>query len=145
MRNVYFAGSILGGTFEGKREVYDYIVKCLNDNNLNIISQHGAVNPNAEMEKLSNKAIYKIDVDWLNQSDLLVAEVTAPSIGVGYEIGFAIHQLGIPVLCLHKEGVKPSVMVDGNPNCIVLSYSDIKDINGIVSEFLEYVPVCRTI
>ena len=39
---------------------------------------------------LSDKQIHDRDMKWLLESDLIVAEVTNPSLGVGYEIGRAI-------------------------------------------------------
>ena len=41
------------------------------------------------------------DVALLTMCDVLVAEVTHPSLGVGYEIGRAV-ELGKPVLCLYR-------------------------------------------
>jgi len=43
------------------------------------------------------------DLDWLLVSDLLVAEITVPSLGVGYEISKA-ESWGKPVLCLYRLG-----------------------------------------
>lgn len=40
-------------------------------------------------EVLSNEKIYKRDIAWLNEADIVVAEATTPSLGVGYEIAKA--------------------------------------------------------
>lgn len=48
---------------------------------------------------VTEEFIYKRDVDWLLESDFVIAEVTQPSLGVGYELGFA-EAKGKPVLCL---------------------------------------------
>ncbi len=59
--------------------------------------------------------IYTRDMLWLEQADALVAEVSAPSLGVGYEISCALHSRKIPVLCLAHAGVKSlSAMISGN-------------------------------
>lgn len=48
---------------------------------------------------VSESFIYTRDVDWLADAHAVVAEVTQPSLGVGYELGFAeAHR--IPTLCL---------------------------------------------
>ena len=47
---------------------------------------------------LTDVQIHDRDMEWIRESDLVVAEVTIPSLGVGYEIGRAI-ELGKPVLC----------------------------------------------
>ena len=49
---------------------------------------------------MTEEFIYNRDVDWLRESDCVIAEVTQPSLGVGYELGFA-ESLKIPVLCLY--------------------------------------------
>jgi nucleoside 2-deoxyribosyltransferase len=54
-------------------------------------------------------------VDWIKNCDALIAEVSVPSHGVGYEIGFALN-LGKPVLCLHHQDKKVSKMITGNPH-----------------------------
>jgi nucleoside 2-deoxyribosyltransferase len=44
--------------------------------------------------------IYERDVAWLRESDFVIAEVTQPSLGVGYELGFA-EAISKPILCLY--------------------------------------------
>ena len=39
-----------------------------------------------------DKWIHDRDVDWLHEADVVVAEVTQPSLGVGYEIGAVCHE-----------------------------------------------------
>ena len=53
-----------------------------------------------EME-MTEEEIYSRDMGLLVKSDALIAEVTVPSTGVGYEICRALVQ-EIPVLCLHR-------------------------------------------
>jgi nucleoside 2-deoxyribosyltransferase len=59
--------------------------------------------------------IFHRDVNWIKESDLLVAEVSTPSHGVGYEIGYAL-SLDKPVLCLYQKDRKVSKMISGNPH-----------------------------
>lgn len=59
--------------------------------------------------------IYTRDMHWLEKADALVAEVSAPSLGVGYEISCALHARRIPVLCLvHRDVKSLSAMISGN-------------------------------
>ena len=53
----------------------------------------------------------------LARSDVVVAEVTQPSLGVGYEIGRTV-ELGKPLLCLYRpvEGRLLSAMIRGLDN-----------------------------
>jgi hypothetical protein len=62
---------------------------------------------------------------WLAQADLVIAEVTTPSLGVGYELALA-EKRGIPCFCLFRQtsGVSLSAMIAGNPFFTILPYLD---------------------
>jgi nucleoside 2-deoxyribosyltransferase len=72
--------------------------------------------------------VYRRDVTWIEESDVLVAEVSTPSHGVGYEIGYALG-LRKPVICLYREGVQVSKMILGNPDpkLQIFSYLTLED------------------
>lgn len=65
----------------------------------------------------TDEYIYHRDVDWLTAADVLVAEVTTPSLGVGIEIGIA-QSLGKTIFCLYRSQPDKSLsaMIAGNPN-----------------------------
>ena len=48
----------------------------------------------------------------MKEYDLVLAEVSYPSTGMGIELGWA-DMLGIPIVCIHKEGTKVSEAVKG--------------------------------
>ncbi|HKL21332.1 MAG TPA: nucleoside 2-deoxyribosyltransferase, partial [Tichowtungia sp.] len=50
-------------------------------------------------KNLSDTEIYARDIRGLNESDAIIAEASAPSLGVGYELGRA-EAAGKPILCL---------------------------------------------
>ncbi len=64
---------------------------------------------------LDAEAVFARDVAWLRAADAVIAEVTTPSHGVGFEIGLAL-QLGKPVLCCHRAGTRVSKMLGGHPD-----------------------------
>lgn len=68
--------------------------------------------------------IYARDIAWLQEADVVIAEVTTPSLGVGYEVARAA-RLGKPVVCLFRPetGRRLSAMIRGNPRVRVLEYS----------------------
>jgi hypothetical protein len=82
---------------------------------------------------------------WLDASDFLVAEVTAPSLGVGYELGCAV-SMEKPVLCLHRpEPGRPlSAMVAGSPGITVHAYGDLDEAMKMVERFMLEVVCGRT-
>ena len=124
--NIYFACSITGGReFES---VYREIVDALIADGHQIPTSHLAQSEVIEKEGIiSPRDVYARDVNWIEHCDTLIAEVSVPSHGVGYEIAYAL-QLGKPVLCLYQEGRKISKMITGNSDHLlnVESYSDTK-------------------
>ena len=90
--------------------------------------------------------IYERDMHWLNLADAMVAEVSGPSLGVGYELSYALHIRRIPVLCLcHLEVRSLSAMVSGNthPLLTLERYGDVAGMRTIVASFLERARASR--
>lgn len=135
--NVYFACSITGGReFE---PVYRALVDALTIDGHEIPTSHLAASEVIDRERvLLPRAVYTRDVNWIESCDALVAEVSVPSHGVGYEVGYAL-QAGKPVLCLYRMDRKVSKMITGNPHKAlkVKSYSDISDAIQKAQSFLD--------
>jgi len=112
--NLYFACSITGGReFEG---VYQELMAALLADGHVIPTAHLADSGVTALEaKVSPEEVYARDVAWIQAADALIAEVSVPSHGVGYEVGYAL-DAGKPVLCLAREGRKVSKMITGNPH-----------------------------
>jgi nucleoside 2-deoxyribosyltransferase len=83
------------------------------------------------------REVFDRDTDWIRSCDALIAEVSVPSHGVGYEICFAL-SAGKPVLCLYQEGRKVSIMITGNPHSSlkIKSYHNIEEAISLAKEFL---------
>ncbi len=112
--NIYFACSITGGReFE---LVYQQIVAFLLAEGHIVPTSHLASSEVLYMEKIvTARDVYERDVEWLTACDVLLAEISTPSHGVGYEIGLAL-TLQKPVLCIYQQGRKVSKMILGNPD-----------------------------
>ena len=102
--NIYFACSITGGReFEA---VYQELTSAMLADGHDVPTAHLASSTVVELEAVvSPRDVYERDVNWIRDADALIAEVSVPSHGVGYEIGFAL-QVGKRVLCLLREGRK---------------------------------------
>src|ERR1043165_3643736 len=96
---IYFAGSISGG--RGDQAIYEQIITLLKDHGTVLTEHFGNPNLTSSGEDLGDRVIHDRDIDWLRQADVLGAEVTPPSLGVGYEIGRAV-EWGTRVVCLHR-------------------------------------------
>ncbi len=138
--NIYFACSITGGReFEA---VYQDLTAALLADGHEVPTAHLAESTVVELESVvSPNDVYQRDVDWIRNADALVAEVSVPSHGVGYEIAFALH-VGKRVLCLSRQGRKVSKMVTGNPdpNLLVQTYQDNQEAVQLVRCFIQGLP-----
>lgn len=125
--NIYFACSITGGRDD--EPVYQQIVTALQSDGHTVPTALLAGSNVLELEVIVDPVeVYTRDTHWIDGCELLVAEISTPSHGVGYEIGYALHQKK-PVLCLHREGTTISKMITGNrdANLTVLTYHDHAD------------------
>ena len=86
----------------------------------------------------SDSEIFQRDVCWIREADIIVAEVTMPSLGVGYELGFG-ESLGKPVICLYreKEGRRLSAMIAGNPRFQAQVYQNVDEAIELVKDFIH--------
>ena len=84
---IYFAGSITGGRDD--QSLYLEIIKLLADYG-EVLTEHiGDAIVTAGGESVEASIIFDRDVAWLEQSDIVIAEVTTVSMGVGYELGIS--------------------------------------------------------
>ncbi len=134
---IYFAGSITGGRdyIENYKKLVnilekfgDILTKFVADENL---TEKGEVN-------LRDEEIFKRDIDMLKKADLLIAEVSMPSLGVGYEIATALN-LNKPVICLYHQNskFKLSSLISGNPDVILVKYKDIMELNDFFHNYFK--------
>lgn len=134
---IYFAGAIRGG--REKVEDYAKIVAKLQEYG-EVLTVHVASDKilNEGEKNLSAKEIYDRDIAWLEQSDVVVAEVTVPSLGVGYELAYA-EKIGKRVICFFDEasGKKLSAMIGGDNYFKVFNYKSISEILNTLDEELN--------
>lgn len=134
--NIYFACSITGGReLEG---FYARFVAFLEADGHIIPTSHLARSEALEGERiLTPRDVYDRDVSWIRECDALIAEVSVPSHGVGYEIGYAL-TCQKPVLCLYENGRKVSKMITGNPDPAlrVAAYSAFEEAVAHARNFL---------
>ncbi|MBA3037434.1 MAG: nucleoside 2-deoxyribosyltransferase [Desulfobacterium sp.] len=134
--NIYFAGSIRGGRVDAA--LYYEIIAYLSGWGT-VLTEH--VGDPALTEKgddgPDDQSIYHRDMNWLNNSHTVIAEVTQPSLGVGYELGAAI-ALGKPVLALYRPspGRCLSAMVSGCPDIRVTEYLSLDEAKQAICRFL---------
>ncbi|MFA7298224.1 MAG: nucleoside 2-deoxyribosyltransferase [Candidatus Absconditabacterales bacterium] len=137
---IYFAGSIRGG--RELRDVYMEMIEYMRQYG-EVLTEHVGNKYLSDMgEKMSSREIYDRDMTWLSSADVIVADVTVTSLGVGYELGSAVEQKK-PILCLYKpeEGKSLSAMIDGSPGVVVRNYQTLDEVKGHIKEFLSVIAI----
>jgi hypothetical protein len=131
---IYFAGAIRGGRDDAG--LYLEIVKLLRAYG-EVLTEHVAA-PDLSVlgESRDDRWIHDRDLAWLRDADFLVAEVTIPSLGVGFEIAKAT-EWGKRVLCLFRPstGRALSALIAGSDRVTVREYQRAADVKKIFDEF----------
>ena len=135
--NIYFCGSIRGG--RDLAETYEKMIGMLGSYG-KVLTEHLGSNEEIESQDriLSDKEIHDRDLQWIVESDLLVAEVTVPSLGVGYEIGRAI-EMSKPVLCLFNSGSEYTIsaMISGSNKVEMKYYQSLDEVKELFEVFFR--------
>lgn len=132
---IYCAGPIKGNT--EYKDNYSKVVEIVES------LGHTAL---SEMSKkflssipLSPKQVYARDMKWLEGSKLMIAEISGPSIGVGFEIAYALYVKKLNVLAVHSSdapNVSSMILGCNNPKLFISKYNDTEDLTKIISDFI---------
>jgi hypothetical protein len=131
---IFFAGAIRGGRED--REIYVKLINYLK-NFGEVLTEHvGAENLPSEEQHLTDEYLHETDVQWLKNADLLVAEVSNPSLGVGYQIGVA-DVMSKKILCLYRNSAEKrlSAMIAGNKKLKLAYYDQIEQAYDAMDDF----------
>ena len=108
-----------------------------------------ADHPDAAESQLTERAVFERDLRWLEASEVLIAEASGSSYGVGFEVGYVLgrsQDTGQRVLLLYDAARRGLVsrMIAGNthPACTTYPYRDATDLLRFVTVFLAPVPGC---
>jgi nucleoside 2-deoxyribosyltransferase len=137
--NIYFSCSITGGRAE--ETTYQALVREMENAGHVVPTAHLSTPEVMDLEKVVDPVeIFNRDMNWLRECQAVVAEVSTPSHGVGYEIAYAL-TLGKPVLCLYKSGKRISKIITGNtsPGITVRAYMSDDEGLAQMREFLDEI------
>jgi len=134
---IYFSGSIRGGREQA--ESYALMIKEISffgqilsefvgDQTL---TSYGTLN-------MTDTEIYNRDTKMIVEADIVIADITIPSLGVGYEIAYA-EKLGKKIYCLYhrKDDSRISAMIAGNQNCQIFIYQSQSEIPEIIKNIFK--------
>lgn len=124
---IYFSGSIYGG--RQKLETYKKLVYEMQKYGEVLNPEVADDNVLIEEKGKSDYEIFENLEKELNEADLIFAELTVTSLGVGYEIGYG-DSLNKRIIGIYDETVnsKISTMIRGNKRLKIIPYMDINEI-----------------
>ncbi len=133
---IYVSGSIYGG--RQKIETYKTIINALEKYGEVCDKQIIDEDVLKKEEFQSDEEIFKGLEVQLKTADIVFAEVTVPSLGVGYELGFA-DQLGKKIIAIYDLNMidKVSTMIRGNKRINLIGYHEISEIVNNLDQLLK--------
>ncbi len=133
---IYFCGSIRGGREDVA--VYEAMIAFLRSFG-EVLTEHVG---NRELSEAgddgpSDRYIHDRDMAWLEGCDIVVAEISVSSLGVGYELGWAA-AFKKPILCLYREipGRSVSAMIAGSRAMETAVYVSMDEARDIIRKFM---------
>ena len=137
-KRVFFSCSMRGGYSKLAQAELRQIPDLLESLDLELLSRHQTQDDFWKSEsRLTERQIHDRDYRWLQKADLVIAEITNPSLGVGAELADAVW-LGIPVLAVYKREYEHeiSAYICGKAGVVCRAYRDTADLKEIIREFL---------
>lgn len=134
-QKIYFAGSIRGGRIDA--DLYNRMITYMQKTDIVLTEHIGSTHLNLMEQGKKDVEIYSQDTAWLRESDILIAECTCPSLGVGYELAYA-EKHGKPCHIFYdRTKTQLSAMLTGNPYFHIHPYEDESEIYGTIDSILR--------
>jgi nucleoside 2-deoxyribosyltransferase len=139
---IYYAAAIRGAHLIDNTYLHKKIIHHLLQHYV-VLTEHladGSLKDVGETN-LSDKLIHDRDMDLVKQADIFIAEVSNPSLGVGYELGRAV-ELHKRILCLYRDGEKRlSAMIKGSEGILTREYETLEEAISIIDEFIGKIRI----
>jgi len=135
-RKVYFAGSIRGGRSDAA--FYNRMITFIKKTDTVLTEHIGNLSLSfLEHGEDHDVQIYLQDTAWLRECDLVIAECTSPSLGVGYEMAYA-EKLGKPVYIFYnRKKASLSAMLAGDSYFHIFPYDQEEEVFPVIERILE--------
>lgn len=137
LRKIFFTGSVRGG--RAQQPSYEIIVHELRKYG-QVLSEHVADNRISHYgeTELTAKEILDREKRMVNEADIIVADISTPSLGVGYLIACASEQKK-KVIALYRGAntYKVSAIIKGDKHVSVYNYEYDDEIEGILNNVFQ--------
>ncbi len=139
---IYLACTVRGdrGAVAGLRS----LVAALESAGHSIVTKH-LLDDNVEGAEsaLTERAVYERDIAWLEACDILIADASGSSFGVGFEVGYVLgrsDRTDQRVILLYRadrrDHISRLIVGNGHPRCEVLRYVNPDDLAARVAKAL---------
>jgi hypothetical protein len=102
----------------------------------------------AAESRLSEEEVFRRDIDWLSRCEVLVAEASGSSYGVGFEVGYVLGRAastGQRVVLLYdaarRHTISRLIIGNGDDACTTFAYTSLKDLTAFIDQYFASAPV----
>jgi hypothetical protein len=142
---IYFGFTVAGD--RSSIAIARAVVQLLEDLGHEVMTRH-LVSDNAWAadRSIRSQDVYRRDMSWLEQCELLVAEVSGSSFGLGFETGFVLGATDKKVILLYRRELesKVSLLISGNthPRCRLLPYTSFAEVEKFIRGHVPRAAAC---
>lgn len=130
--------ALIRGGREKQQDYYEIIDYCKTFGE--VLTEHiGDSNLKIVGEQKDDEYIYSRDTNWIKEADIILADVTVASLGVGYEVGYA-EKLGKRIICIYDKKINNNIsaMISGNSNLLCEGYNSLDDAKDIINNYIKH-------
>ncbi len=132
---VYFSGSIRGGRNDAA--LYEELIRHIQKTNTVLTEHIGSANLDILEKDQCDEDIYLQDTGYLKECDLVIAECTTASLGVGYELAYA-EALGKPCHIFYDPSrARLSAMLSGDKYFNIHPYHTRGELFTLIDSILK--------
>src|SRR5215831_21005451 len=98
--------------------------------------------------RVSEEEVYRRDIDWLSGCEVLVAEASGSSYGVGFEVGYVLGRAastGQRVVLLYdaarRDAISRLIIGNGDHACTTFAYTSIEELTTFIDRHFASSPV----
>lgn len=139
---VYLACTVRGdrGGVDAGRRIHDALVARGHE----VLTAHLLADDVEHAEaQVTETQVFQRDLEWLSSCDLLIAEASGSSYGVGFEVGYILGRApvtGQKAILLYSAARRNAVsrLISGNcdPGCTTYAYSSLDDLDAFLDRAL---------
>jgi len=140
---IYLACTVRGdrGAVAGLRS----LVAALESAGNTILTKHLLEdNVDGAESALTERAVYERDIAWLEACDILIADASGSSFGVGFEVGYVLgradrtnQQVVLLYHAARRDQISRLIVGNGHPRCRVVPYATGEELAATVLSVIE--------